>query len=313
MNAANPAYFRLIDLSSVPAPDFVEEISFEEIRALAIAKLLELDPEYTVVESDPAIKVIEVFCYREMLLRQRVNDAARANVITEAVGKDLDVKGAGVNVERIAGEDDDRYMERIQQGFARLAAAGPRGAYAAHTKDVSVAVVDCGVHSPERGKIVVTVLAYQDVDDATEDEARIGAALFAQPTGGATRIVARSNSALLNEIRVKLNEEDIRPMTDMVTVRVPTILEYAISSALVIYPGPDAEAVRLAAKGRLDAYLRSVRKVSYDSTKAGIIAALTAPGVQNVILNNPTADIEAGNYDLAVCTAIDLVVDRVGV
>ncbi|WP_412057362.1 hypothetical protein [Bartonella sp. DGB2] len=57
------AYFHTLDLTQIPAPDFVEEVSYEAIRQAAIAKLKALEPNYSVLESDPAIKVIEAFCY----------------------------------------------------------------------------------------------------------------------------------------------------------------------------------------------------------------------------------------------------------
>jgi phage-related baseplate assembly protein len=314
---ALPVYFRLMDLSGVPVPNFVEELSYEEIRQDLINDLLELDPDYTaILESDPGIKVIEACAYREFLLRQRINDAARANTITEAVDADLDVLGALFNVERLAGEADDRFRSRVQQGLALLAAAGPREAYRAHAMSVSTAVVDASVHSPAAGEVVVTILAYQDLasDAASADEIRVGTALFLQPANVDTvRILARADSPVMQAVRQRLNSDLYQPLTDDVTIRPPNVLEFSLTAALVIYPGPDSVAVRTAALASLAAYFRSIRRVAYDATRSGLIAALKVPGVQNVVLTSPLADVVASYYDLAVCTALNVVVDRVDV
>ena len=74
--------FTAIDLSTLPAPHVVEPIDYQTILSAMIADLQARDPAFTaLVESDPAWKIIEVCAYREMLLRQRVNDAARAVIL----------------------------------------------------------------------------------------------------------------------------------------------------------------------------------------------------------------------------------------
>jgi len=305
-------YFRTIDLTGVPVPDFVETFSYEEIRASAIARLIELQPDYIVVESDPAIKVIEAFSYREMLLRQRINDALRANTLTLAKGRDLEVIGAFAGVAPLEGEDEARFRGRVQQGFAGLAAAGPRGAYRAHVMALSTDIVDVGIHSPSPGEVVVTLLAFEDVDTASEQETAIGAALFDKQEGK-NRILARSGSDIIARTRDLLNEDDIRPLTDQVTVRPANIKAYDIVAKLVIYPGPDALIVKNEAVQRLSEYLRSIRKVGYDATRSGLISALSAGGVQNVILDRPSSNVVCGAYDVAVALNIDVEVSHVDI
>jgi len=318
MTADHPlqSYFRTIDLSGVPVPDFVEEISYDEIRSAAIAKLVELQPDYIVLESDPAIKVIEAFCYREMLLRQRINDAARGNIITLSKARDLEAIGAFAGVAPLEGEEEGRFRTRVQQGFTRLAAAGPRGAYRAYVMGLSTAIIDCGIHSPSPGEVVVTLLACQDVEEATAQETSIGTALFEQKQAaklGKKRILCRSGSQIIARTRDLLNEDDIRPLTDQVTVRPANIIAYDVQAKLVIYPGPDVNLVLAQAKQRLNAYLRSLRKVGYDATRSGLISALSTGGVQNVILTNPQNDIICGAYDVACALKIDVEVSHVDI
>lgn len=95
-------------------PEIITEISFEEIRAAALAHLKELLPEYRFLESDPAVKVIEAFSYRELLLRQRINEAVRNNILDFATGESLNALGNWHGLQRMEGESDERYRERIQ-------------------------------------------------------------------------------------------------------------------------------------------------------------------------------------------------------
>ena len=75
-----------IDLSRLPAPTVVEAIDYEMVLAALKADLVARWPDYTAdLESDPAIKLLEVAAYREVLLRQRVNDAARAVLVRTAL------------------------------------------------------------------------------------------------------------------------------------------------------------------------------------------------------------------------------------
>lgn len=95
----------LIDLSKLPAPQLIEELDYEAILQEMRKKLRELLPEWTgyELESDPANKVLEVAAYREMLLRQRVNEAARGVLIAFAQGSDLDHLAAFYPEKRLEG------------------------------------------------------------------------------------------------------------------------------------------------------------------------------------------------------------------
>jgi phage-related baseplate assembly protein len=93
-----------ISLDQLPAPDIIETLDFEVIVAQMIADLRLRDPEFTaLVESDPAYKVLEVAAYRELLLRARINNAARSVMLAYANGSDLDQIAAIFNVGRLPG------------------------------------------------------------------------------------------------------------------------------------------------------------------------------------------------------------------
>ena len=77
--------FTSVDLSQLPPPDVVETLDFETILAEMLADLRARDAVFdALVESDPAYKILEAAAYRETLIRQRVNEAARAVMLPSA-------------------------------------------------------------------------------------------------------------------------------------------------------------------------------------------------------------------------------------
>lgn len=315
MMTAPPEFFRLIDLNGVPLPEFVKQIDYEEIFRGALDFYLGINPDHTaLLESDPVFKVIEAFAYREMLIRQEVQDTALENTITKASRNGLQVIGAPFGVVPFEGEDVERLRHRVQLGVYSAAVGGPRGSYEFRALSAHPDVVNVSVESPEAGEIAVTVLAFEEVEASTvsAEALAIGKALFPQPAGtGRARILAAGDSAPLKAVRAAVGPNDVRPLTDSVAVQPPRVLPFTISARLVIYPGPEATAVRNNALSSLAVFLQSIRKVGYDANKAGIIAALKVGGVQNVIVDAPMMDVEAGPFDLPVCVAVSVEVIRV--
>lgn len=84
-------------LLDLPAPQVIEIFDFETIKARKFSRLLELmkskDIDYIPSESDDLMTMIEVNAYEEMLLRERINNAAKAQLLAFAKGSDLDHLG----------------------------------------------------------------------------------------------------------------------------------------------------------------------------------------------------------------------------
>ncbi len=188
-NLNDKRVFNPINLSKLPAPDVVETLDYELILQEMLADLRQRDPQFSAtVESDPAYKILEVAAYRETLLRQRVNDAARSVMLGYAGGGDLDNLAAFFGVERLEGEADSRLRTRAQLAIEGYTTAGPVGAYVFHGLSASELVKDIDVSSPSPGEVVVTVLS-------TEDDGMPAADVLAA-------------------VDAALNDDDVRPLTD---------------------------------------------------------------------------------------------------
>ncbi len=62
--------------------NIVEKLSYEEIFSRMKEELVRRDETFSgLVESDPAMKVLEVAAWRGLLLRQRINEAVRNNFV----------------------------------------------------------------------------------------------------------------------------------------------------------------------------------------------------------------------------------------
>lgn len=294
--------FTAVDLSRLPFPTVVEPLDVEAIVAAMLADLRARAPEFTaLVESDPAYKILEACAYRELLLRQRVNEAAKAVLLAYAAGSDLDQIAANFNVQRLVLapanpntlpptpavlEPDDDLRRRVQLAFEGLSTAGPEGAYVFHALGAHPDVLDASATSPTPGVVVVSVLS------------RAGSGAPAAP--------------VLAAVAAALADENVRPLTDQVTVVAASIVNFTVVASLTLYPGPDSTVVLAEANTRLTDYLARSRRLGRDVTRSGVFAALHAEGVQNVVLTQPAADVVVTPAQAAFCTARTVTVTGTG-
>lgn len=290
--------FTQVDLSQLAAPAVVEALDFETILSAMVSDLVAREPSFTaLLESDPAFKILEVAAYRELLVRQRVNDAARAVMLAYASGTDLDQLAANYGISRLlitpaddttipptpaVYEADAALRSRVTLSLEGYTSAGSQGSYVFHALSASGEVKDVSATSPTPGQVVVYVLSQ---------------------TGSGTASVD-----LIGAVEAALNAEKVRPMTDQVTVLSASIVNYTIEAELVIYPGPDSTVVLAAAEAAAAAYAEQQHRMGYDITLSGIYSALHQPGVQRVNLAAPTANITVGDGEAAYCTGITLTV-----
>lgn len=291
--------FTPIDLAQLPDPRVVEQLDYEQILEQRKAALLALWPEAEraeiaarmALESDPLNKLLQENAYRELVWRQRVNEAALATLLAKARGADLDQVAANYNVRRLVVtpatdqapavmEGDDALRERAQMAFEGLSTAGPRNAYVYHARSADGRVADATAVSPAPAEVVVTVQALAGDGSAPAD--------------------------LLAVVLAALSDEDVRPVADRVTVQGAQILPYSVTATLYLAStGPEAEPILAAAEARCRALVNASRRLGVEVSASAVHAALHVEGVRKVQLNG-WADIVPTAYQAGYCTGIHL-------
>jgi phage-related baseplate assembly protein len=235
-----------------------------------------------------------VFAYRELLLRARVNDAARSVMLASATGSDLEQLAALFGVSRLVLdpgdaaatppiaptlETDADLRRRTQLAPEGFSVAGPEGAYIFHALSVAD-VLDASVTSPAPGEVVVSVLS------RTGDGA--------------------ASAELVLAVAATLTSTAVRPLTDMVTVQSAQVVPYAVTAMLWTLPGPDAAVVLATAQARVQALIAATRRLGRDIARSALIAALHVDGVQRVDLTEPAVDIVITPSQAGSATAVTI-------
>jgi len=221
----------MIDLASLPAPAVVQTLTFEAVLSDLRADLVRLHPPAEAVlalESEPLNKLLEVAAYRELLFRERVNQAALSNLVAFAQGSDLDHKGAFIRLPRLPGELDDRYRVRILLRIAAMAGNGTAEQYRELAMRASLNVRAAAAMSPVPGSVLL-ILWLVDQGQAATTQAAVQAALDAEnarPLGVPVTVSIAQPKVI--DVRARLWREAGAP-TDLVA-QVGAKLEAAFAS-----------------------------------------------------------------------------------
>lgn len=294
-----------VDLSSLPAPDVIETLSFEAILAEHKADLVERHPdiEETIdLESEPALKLLEVGSYRELKLRARYNDEARALLLAHAVDADLDHIGATYYQEKrltvtaadtsttpptaAVMETNDDYRNRLALKPESYSVAGPRDAFKFHALSADGQVKSVSVDSPFPGTTHVYILSRtgNGVPDAT----------------------------LLATVNAALSDETIRPLSEEVAAIAGSVITYVLDIGLILYTGASSEVALPAANTALTTYSAAHHLLDKDIIRSAIDAAAHNAGVKEVIIRSPAANIICNASQAPYCTGITVAIDGFG-
>jgi Phage-related baseplate assembly protein len=224
-------------------------------------ELVKCDASFTaLVESDPAMKVLEVAAWRELLLRQRINESVKSNLLKFATGEDLDNLAEFYGVEREKEEEDERFRKRIKAKIIGWSTCGSKEYYRYHALSADRRVKDALVESPVAGSVQISILSTQ------------------------TGIVSEE---LLEIVKKQVTRDDIRVLTDTVTVIGCNITEIDIHSRMSISSVISKEEI----KEQFIKKFEASRRLGWNVTRSWIIANLFVDGVENVELIEPREDV----------------------
>lgn len=293
-----------IDLSLLPEPDALEVVDFETIYAARKTKLVSLFPQDVqdqvyqtlALESEPMSKLLQENAYRETVIRQRINESVRRVLLAFAKGADLEHIGARYYVKRLVVqtadptanpprllimESDESLLERIQDAYEGLSTAGPRGAYIFHARSADGRVMDVTAISPAPCDVELYVLSSED--DGT------------------------ASSELLETVATAVNDDDVRPLGDRVTVLSSEIVDYAIKVRLHLKSsGPGRDQSIMEAERRVTEFAHQRKRQGRSVWLDKLDSLLHVEGVERVEIDEPMAHIELGPDQAARCVSIEV-------
>lgn len=302
------------NLSSLPDPAIVETVTFQTIFNELRADFSARFPSFSaLVESDPAIKLLEVAAYREVVLRARVNDAFKATLLAFATGADLDNLAAFYGLTRIAQETDaelkDRTINRIQGSSTAGGAAWYR--YQALTADSGVR--DARVTSPGAGLVQVALLSkeIENLETLGTDPNALSLGMEALAAFyGVTTTTASKDVTVSPEIRAVIEaagpggtatpqmlaavddvmqDDEVRVITDAVTTTSANVVSVSVEAQVYLYPDSSVN-VLAGIEAAIRAAIQTEGGLGWDLTLSWLIKNIHVDGVQRVELISPTTN-----------------------
>jgi phage-related baseplate assembly protein len=268
------------ELAGLPSPQVLETLRFETVFDALLRDFQVRYPQYSaLLASDPAIKLIEVAAYRELLLRARINEAARANLLAFALGHDLEHLGAFYGVTRLPQEQDEPLRRRIRARIMGFANAGGAAHYRYWALSASPEVADVAVDSPGPGRVRISVLPIGHSDTVPE--------------------------ALLDTVRATVLRDDVRVLTDTVEVVPVSLVPVTVTAKIWLYPDTPM-AVFDSLAHRLTQALTKEAVLGWDLTRSWLIGQLQQAGVHKVELAEPATDLRIHSTQAVRLTDVQL-------
>ncbi|WP_353283059.1 baseplate J/gp47 family protein [Wolbachia endosymbiont (group A) of Pogonocherus hispidulus] len=262
-------------------PNIIEPLNFEEIFSRMKEELVKRDASFTaLVESDPATKILEIAAWRELLLRERINEAAKGNLLKFARGKELDdlAEFYGVEREKEKEEKDERFRERIKAKIVGWSTGGSKEHYRFQALSADRRVKDALVESRVPGGVEISILSTELSTNGIGSE------------------------ELLDIVKKRVTRDDIRVLTDTITVVGCNIIEINIHSKISIKRPDIIETV----KKKFIEKFESAKSLGWSVTRSWIIANLFIEGVENVELIEPREDVVVLGNECAALRSLNV-------
>lgn len=296
MTAITSSRFPVIDLSRLAPLTVIDIPSSESIIAARMAKLKEIwtanDPPFGAnydvegLEFDPLKINQELNAYFQTLLMDRINQSARATTLAFSSGTDIDAIASRYpgGVPRLDGESDVRYRRRVWLAANALTTAGAAEAYVFHALSAVPSLSDA------------TAIGIRP----TKDDPQVVVTCLSE------RAEMVPSAAELDAVRARLDRRDVRPLTDVVVVQGAHLVRTDYRLRVVIYPGPDAGLMQTQVAAAIDAFIAQQRVLGGDHMRSAIFDAAVIPGVYDVKIDSPAADIRVDATTAVKVDGIDI-------
>ncbi len=297
--------FNVIALDRLGRMAVLEDIDSEVTIADRMTRLKQLwaerDPpafaQYDTqgLEFDPVKINQEAGAFFELLLRDRVNQAARALTLAFASGTDLDAIASRYpgGMPRLPGESDDRYRRRVWLSPNALSPHGTAEAYVLWALTADPTLTDATATSPEgTGEVVVTILPGKPPLD--ED---------GFPTGDDTMVPTIQQ---ILQVRAYIMDANAgrKALTDILTVRAPKVVRTRYHIRVWLFPGPDPDEMLRSLNAAMAELIEEQRWLGFDHTLTAIHGTLSKGGVPYAEIVEPAADVIVDQHGVVKVTEV---------
>lgn len=324
-----PSRFSVIRPDLLPAMRVLEKVDTEKIISNRMAQLVEIwkqhDPpnaaQYDVggTEFDPIRINQELNAYFELLVRDRVNQAARAVTLVYAVGSDLDAIASRYpfGVPRLTStinnvtvqESDEEYRQRIWLSPNIFSLNGPgQGTYESYVFWAMSAPMPTDVLPIKHAAALTTrasgIVTIPIITTGTFPEPGIEYTPDGRPIAVLTGVpdptpLAAQIGAVYRYIIAPGMAR--KGLTDVINVVKPKVLHTNID--VKVYGFPGIEPIQLMRNiGRsLADMLIAIRWLGADLTILSLQGALALSGVYRSVISSPTDDVAGGVNSVVFC------------
>jgi phage-related baseplate assembly protein len=298
----------MIELDQLPDMKVLEKLDSDAVIAERMRQFVALwakhDPpagaRYDVenLEFDPIKINQEANSFFELLLRDRVNQAAKAVTLAFASDSDLDAIGSRYpgGMPRMVGETDDQYRLRIWLSPNTLS---PHGTYESYVFWALTGALTAGLPLRDatavarRGTpyVTITVMA----EGTSVKSTGTGITAYPDPTPTIVQIDA---------VRTYVGAHNRKGLTDVVSVRAPKIVKTEYLIDYWLFPSWDKSAIETEMYGAAAVLLEKQRWLGYSHTRDSIDAALKVPGVYKIHVVSPAVDVEIDQHETVIVTSV---------
>jgi phage-related baseplate assembly protein len=279
------------------------------------------------LEFDPIKILTENAAYFELMLRDRVNQAARAVMLAFSFGTNLDGIASRYpgGVPRQPGESDDNYRRRIwlspnilgphgtteSYAFYALSALGAnvlRDAAAFTTRGTGIVTIPILVNIPTLAlsEQQVLFIVQKQIKTGLIDPLKVSFEINPGPPPIPT------NDQIL-EVYKYIIADTRKGLTDEIVIARPKVYQTRYDISLKTFPGYDLAGVLTNVVTGLMQLVEKQRWLGYDHTIMNIDGVLTdAGGVYNRVIKQPQGDVVVGQDSVVWVTHIDITWTGVG-
>jgi len=160
---------------------------------------------------------------------------------------------------------DDEYYELMRAGLEAFSTAGPKGAYEYHAKAVSTSIADVCAINPKDKPGYVNIFAIMTNGEIADDGTK-------------------------NAILAACNDDKVRPLTDVVEVLDPLVVEFSVDLTYYIDRNSEKSAAEIEAaiRSAIEEYVEwQCRKIGRDINPSRLMWLLKDTGAKRVDIKSP--------------------------